>query len=101
MKTNKYVSKDNHIADYKDCAFDKNKLYEEVESIKETIYIIPNKLWKFIITNTKYNNLIIYSCIKGNDYTKYLFNKMIRMQDMSNSKLTDTKVKIKNNVFYK
>ena len=75
MKTNKYVSKDNHIADYKDCAFDKNKLYEEVESIKETIYIIPNKLWKFIITNTKYNNLIIYSCIKGNDYTKYLFNK--------------------------
>lgn len=75
LKTNKYVSKDNHIADYKDCAFDKNKLYEEVESIKETIYITPNKLWKFIITNTKYNNLIIYSCIKGNDYTKYLFNK--------------------------
>ena len=74
LKINKY-DKNNQVVDYKNCIFDENNLYEEVESNKDTIYIIPNQLWKFIITNTKYNNLILYSCIKGNDYTKYIFNK--------------------------
>ena len=35
--------------------------------------------------------------IENNVFNKNLFNKMIRIQDMSSSKLTDTKVKIKGN----
>ena len=74
-------------------------LINNVHGVNNEFINIKNNQFEGQIELKWLNSRIIN--IENNVFNKNLFNKMIRIQDMSSSKLTDTKVKIKNNVFYK
>lgn len=82
---------------YFDCIFDDMNLYNELESNKENKIIIPTQFWKNIISDVSYENIIIYSCLKGNDYTKGLFEKDPLYKELIN-KIFDNKSNILINI---
>ena len=52
-----------------------DSIYSDIESTKIDKYVKPIDIWKMIMNseNIIYNDIILYSCLKGNDYTKHLF----------------------------
>lgn len=69
-----------------------DNIYNDIESTKIDEFVKPIDIWRMIMNSGDiiYNDIILYSCLKGNDYTKHLFKEEV------NDKDTDRRDKRKN-----
>lgn len=54
-----------------------DNIYNDIESTKIDEFVKPIDIWRMIMNSGDiiYNDIILYSCLRGNDYTKHLFKE--------------------------
>lgn len=82
-----------------------DNIYNDIELTKIDEFVKPIDIWRMIMNREDiiYNDIILYSCLKGNDYTKHLFkdnDKDIDRRDESKSMLINQLSQEFNNDFY-